>query len=199
MNRLSWHDQTRGLALATILGLGLGLVGCEEISTGSIEAGTGDSVQNLLGKTLTTENYEATATTVYTWQAEYLPQNVSQDRPNDRRIETFESSYRVNLNGEPAVQDFGEPDYQGLWWPALPPKPTVDDLEARQKQREVFEAPQLRKSVEYTLTFEQGGELITVATNDSVYREAVKGLQAQRPLQIAFGREEAYIRQAAIQ
>ena len=91
-------------------------------------------------ETLVTDNYEATAMTTYTWQAEYRPQGVTQDRPRESRIETFGSSYRVNINGQPVAEDFGSADEQGLWWPDLPPRPTVDDLEARLKRREAFSA-----------------------------------------------------------
>lgn len=229
MVQSSWHCRAQSICAVAALGLAAVLMGCGEVALNpspesaspapedtdlsaadpqaspSPSPPTGgeftapDALRGLLGTTLVTNAYEATATTIYTWLVEYTPQGVTQDRPNDRRIETFDSSYRVNINGEPAVQDFGNPDSQGLWWPALPPKPTVDELEARQKRREVFAEPQISKSVQYALTFEENGEMITVATNYSVYREAVRGLQAQRPIQLAFGRQEAYIRQAEVQ
>lgn len=157
------------------------------------------AITDTLGSTLVTDTYEATAMTIYTWQAEYHPQGVTPDRPNEGRIETFASSYRVNINGQPAAQDFGQADAQGLWWPALPPEPTVDELEARLKRREVFEEPQISKSVQYTLTFEQAEEMVTVRTEYDVYREAVRALAAERPLELTFGRQEAYVRDADMQ
>lgn len=211
MELLSGYHWVQRIGFGTCLGLAIALTGCDAAplnSSDSLETlenaaenfgnTASESLRGLLGETLITNRYEATATTVYTWLVEYSPQGVTQDRPSDRRIETFDSSYRVNVNGQPAVQSFGNPDSQGLWWPALPPRPTVDELEARQKRREVYGEPQINKSAEYTLTFEQDGEMITVATNHSVYREAVRGLQSERPLQVTFGREEAYIRQAEI-
>lgn len=169
------------------IGVGLALAGCQELATDS------------LGNTLVTDEYEATAITIYTWRAEYRPQNVTQDRPNEGRFETFDSSYRVNINGQPAVQGFGEADEQGLWWPALPPKPTVDDLEARQKKREIFEAPQIDKTVNYTLSFEQAGEIVTLRTEYGVYREAVRAHDDERSLKLTLGRQEAYVRRAEMQ
>ncbi|NJN21661.1 MAG: hypothetical protein HC812_11380 [Leptolyngbya sp. RL_3_1] len=171
---------------AAALGLGLALVGCNSLGTGDFNA-------------VITETYEATAMTTYTWQAEYRPQGVTPDRPREGRIETFGSSYRVNINGQPVAETFGSADEKGLWWPDLPPKPTVNDLEARQQQREVFEAPQISKSVQYTLTFEQDGEQVTVRTEYPVYREAVRGHEAGRPLQLSLGREDAYVRSAKMQ
>ncbi|MDA0268428.1 MAG: hypothetical protein O2890_10800 [Cyanobacteria bacterium] len=181
---------TQGWLKTTGLAVGLGLValgGCDQLATGSLE------------DIVVTDNYEATAMTTYTWQAEYRPQGVTPDRPREGRIETFGSSYRVNINGQPVAADFGSADEQGLWWPDLPPKPTVDDLEARLKKREVFSAPEINKSVQYTLTFEQGGEQVTVQTEYPVYREAVKGREGGRPLQLTLGREEAYVRRAEMQ
>lgn len=211
MERLPRCCQVKEICFGTCLCLAITIIGCTEVppdASDSLEnlektaENFGNTAQEslggLLGETRVTNRYEATATTTYTWLVEYSPAGSTQDRPRDRRIETFSSSYRVNVNGQPVVQDFGNSDSQGLWWPALPTRPTVDELEARQKRREVYGEPQINKSVEYTLTFEQSGEMITVATNHSVYREAVRGLQAERPLQITFGREEAYIRQAKI-
>ncbi|NER81809.1 MAG: hypothetical protein F6K42_20050 [Leptolyngbya sp. SIO1D8] len=156
-------------------------------------------VNEALEDTVTTDNYEATATTIYTWRVEYSPQGVTPDRPREERYETFESSYRVNINGQPVVQDFGEADEKGLWWPALPPKPTVDELEARQKNREVFSEPLIQKSVRYTLAFEEAGEMVTLRTEYPAYREAVRAHQAQRPLKLTLGRQDAYVRKAEMQ
>ena len=187
MHRVLMNRRVQGTYLAASLGMSLVLTGCGELTTDSFE------------DTMVTNDYEATAVTVYTWQAEYSPQGVTPDRPRENRIETFESSYRVNINGQPAAQDFGNADEKGLWWPALPPEPTVDDLEARQKRREVFSAPQIQKSVKYTLTFEEAGEMVTLQTEYPVYREAVRAGDAERPLKLTLGRQEAYVRKAEMQ
>jgi hypothetical protein len=187
MHKTLIRSRLKAAGVAAGLGLGVVLVGCDELATGSFE------------QTVVTDNYEATAMTTYTWQAEYRPQGVSPDRPREGRFETFESSYRVNINGQPVAESFGSADEKGLWWPDLPPKPTVDDLEARLEKRELFEAPQINKSVQYTLTFDQNGEQVTVRTEYPVYREAVRGHEAGRPLQLSLGREEAYVRRAEVQ
>lgn len=187
MKQIFTHHLLNVTLMVASVGTGLTLTSCAEL------------VSETVGETLVTENYEATAVTVYTWKAEYRPRNVSQDRPLEGRIETFESSYRININGQPVVQDFGDADEKGLWWPALPPKPTVDDLEARLQPREVFEVPLISKSERYTLTFEQAGEMVTLQTNYPVYREAVKGHQSERSLKLTLGRNAAYVRRAELQ
>ncbi|MEM9008383.1 MAG: hypothetical protein AAGE59_33350 [Cyanobacteria bacterium P01_F01_bin.86] len=190
------------ISLAFGLGAGLTLSGCGEASLDTFENSVETTVENTLDKlegTFIVDTYEATATTIYTWQVEYRPGGVTQDRPREGRIETFESSYRVNINGQPATQNSGSADEKGLWWPALPPKPTVDDLEARQKNREVFAEPQIQKDVQYTLAFEEAGQMVTLQTEYSVYREAVKANEAGRPLKLTLGREDAYVWKAEMQ
>lgn len=203
MPRLFTHHPAAIACLAIGLGASLTLTGCSEASLDTFEDSVDTTVENTLDKvegTFVVDSYEATATTIYTWQAEYRPSGVTQDRPREGRIETFESSYRVNVNGEPATQNAGSSaDEQGLWWPALPPKPTVDDLEARQQGREVFAEPQIQKSVEYTLAFEENGEMVALKTEYPVYREAVKASQENRSLKLTLGREDAYVWKAEMQ
>lgn len=160
-----------------------------QISVGLISALT------LTACTQTTLNtYEASATVTYTWQASYTPRTPVQDRPNDTRIERFESVSLVNQNGlEPPASVTG-PDEKGLWWPALPPEPTVDDLESRQQPDESYSVPELIKSVDYALTVDQAGTPVTLPTNYDVYRAAAKAYPNQRPLDITYGpRDESVI------
>ena len=203
MNRLFTQHLIAKACLTLGLGASLALTGCSEASLNTFENSVDTTVENTLDKlegTFVVDNYEATATTIYTWQAEYRPSGVTQDRPREGRIETFESSYRVNVNGQPATQSAGSSaDEKGLWWPALPPKPTVNDLEARQQSREIFSEPQIQKSVEYALAFDQNGETIALKTEYPVYREAVKANEAGRPLKLTLGRQDAYVWKAKMQ
>lgn len=178
----------RGLVIAVGLSASAVLTSCDEQALDRIE------------DTMVTEQYDATATTRYTWQVEYRPEGVTADRPREGRTETFESSYRVNVNGQPAVPSAGDAaDEKGLWWPALPPKPTVDELEARQQDDEMFAEPLIQQAVEYTLTFEEAGEMVTLQTEYPVYREAVKGKATDRSLKLTLGREDAYVWKAEMQ
>ena len=139
-----------------------------------------------------TSDYSATATVTYTWHVRYN-RDSGQDRPNDTRIEKFASVSLENQNGvRPGLAVTG-PDEKGLWWPQLPPKPTVDDIEARLDKNERPEAPELIKSVDYTLTVDQAGQQRTLPTSYEVYREAVKAHANQRPLEVILGPQDGSV------
>lgn len=164
--------------LATGIGVGLAIASCGEVVT---------------------NDFEAMAVTTYTWRAEYAPAGVSPDRPREGRIEEFETNSLVNTNGEPTVDPTGERDSNGIWWPAIPPKPSVDELEARLKDGERFSEPLIDKSAEYTLTFDNNGETVTLPTDYKVYRRAVQAYEGDRSLKLLLGPQDAYVQKAEIQ
>lgn len=139
-----------------------------------------------------TTDYSATANVTYTWQVRYNRDD-GRDRPNDTRLEKFSTVSLANQNGvRPGLAVTG-PDDQGLWWPELPPRPTVDDIESRQLDNEKPESPELLKSVDYTLTVDQAGQQKTLPTKYDVYRQAVKAHAAQRPLEIILGPQDGSV------
>ncbi|MBE9066300.1 hypothetical protein IQ260_06505 [Leptolyngbya cf. ectocarpi LEGE 11479] len=145
-----------------------------------------------------TTDYSATATVTYTWQVRYNRDD-GRDRPNDTRLEKFASVSLANQNGvRPGLAVTG-PDEAGLWWPALPPKPTVDDVEVRQNDSEQPEVPELIKSVDYQFTFDQAGQTVTLPTSSKVYRQAVKAHANQRPLNVILGPRDQSVINAEIQ
>lgn len=134
--------------------------------------------------TAITNRYEATAQTRYTWQVEYHT-DPAKDRPP--RYATFASTELLNRNGEKPVGAVTGPDDRGLWWGALPPRPAVDDIEQQQQFLEQPSAPQLIKSVDYRITFQQEGMPVTLPTNYDVYREVVKAKRSGAALELTFG------------
>jgi hypothetical protein len=154
--------------------LALGLTGCDE---------------------QTTSKYEATATVTYTWQVEY---SINPDKTNQIRREKFASTSLVNKNGERPGEAVTGPDDKGLWYPALPPRPTVDELEARQKSQETMSQPELLKSADYTITYESEGQTITAPTNYDVYRTVVKALPNQSTLQLTIGVDDKFVQKADV-
>lgn len=148
----------------SVLGCGtlaLGLVGCNSILT---------------------DRYEATAKVTYTWQVEY-----STPRDKRPRLETFAQSSLVNRNGQKPEGALTGPDEKGLWWPALPPRPTLEDMEQRQKSGENTSTPQLLKSVDYHLRYQVGEETVSLPTNHQVYREVAKAYPESLPLKFTLG------------
>lgn len=139
-----------------------------------------------------TTDYSATANVTYTWQVRYNRDD-GRDRPNDTRLEKFDSVSLENQNGvRPGLAVTG-PDNEGLFWPELPPKPTVDDIESRQDPNEQPEAPELIKSVDYSLTVDQAGVQKTLPTKYEVYRQAIKAHANQRPLEVILGPQDGSV------
>lgn len=170
--------------VSSLLFIGLVLSGCTQVSTNAYDA---------------IADFEATAKTTYTWQVEYVPRSISQDRPNDRRLEQFEATTVTNINGiRPEAAGSG-PDSQGLWWPVLPPEPTVDVIEARQRPGETPRSPEVIKSVDYAITFNKAGEPQTLPTDYDVYRQAVKAFEKDRPLALTLGPQDKSVLQAEIE
>ncbi|WP_225226142.1 hypothetical protein [Komarekiella delphini-convector] len=134
--------------------------------------------------TATTEQYEATALTSYTWQVKYANNLTSEPQP---RIETFAKTSVLNQNGVKPPGTVIGPDDQGLWWPTLPPKPSVDEVEQRKKSQEEASKPELLKDVEYKLTYRAGNAQKTLPTNYDVYRQVVKAYPTRQALQLTLG------------
>lgn len=169
-----------GLGGALLGGL-VAIAACETVSTNFV-----------------TTDYSATATVTYTWQVRYNRDD-GRDRPNDTRLEKFESVSLANENGvRPGLAVTG-PDDEGLWWPALPPKPTVDDIEARQGDNEQPESPELIKSVDYTMTIDQAGQQKTLPTKYGVYRQVVKAHGDQRPVEVILGPQDGSVLSVTVQ
>lgn len=146
----------------------------------------GASALTLTGcDTVTTNQYEATAQVTYVWQVQYAV-NLGGDRPP--RLERFASTSLSNRNGDRPDQAVTGPDDRGLWWPALPSRPTVDEMEQRQRSSdEQISTPELLKNVDYMLTYSAPGQTRTLPTNYQVYRQAVRAHADQRPLTLTLG------------
>ncbi len=143
--------------------------------------------------TATTEQYEATAITSYTWQVKYANNLTSQPQP---RIETFANTSLVNRNGVKPPGAVVGPDDQGLWWPTLPPRPSVDEVEQRKKSQEEAGKPELVKDVKYKLTYGVGNTLSTLPTNYEVYRQVVKAYPSRTPLELTLGVNDSSVEKA---
>ena len=127
--------------------------------------------------------YESTAKATYTWRVNY-----SNDPMEDKqgRYEEFESASIVNVNGgkpEGAVLQ----DDKGIWWPKVPPKPTIDQMEAgKKKSYEKIGKPELLQQVEYRVKFNREGERLNLPTNYAVYRQVARNYP-DTPLNFTMG------------
>ncbi|WP_374108478.1 hypothetical protein [Nostoc sp. XA010] len=134
--------------------------------------------------TTTAEQYEATALTSYSWQVKYANNLTSQPQP---RIETFANTSVVNRNGVKPPGAVVGPDDRGLWWPTVPPRPSVDEVEQRKRPQEEAGKPELIKDVKYKLTYGVGNSQNTLPTNYEVYRQVVKAYPERTPLELTLG------------
>ena len=141
---------------------------------------------------LTIEDYEASALTTYTWRVEYF---IS---PNEKlpRTEEFASSSLLNVNGKKPEGAVGEVNDKGLWWPALPPRPSLDEIEERQKPAERHSRPELLRTVKYHLRYEQDGREVMLRANYSVYRQAVKAYAKEQSLKLTLGINNGWVEKA---
>ncbi len=176
---------TSTMPVAAVL-VSVSVVGCTQVSTAELAESA-------------TTNFQAAAATTYTWQVEYIPRSIGQDRPNDRRLEQFEATTVTSINGIRPEAEGSGPDSKGLWWPVLPPEPTVDEIEDRRRTSETARPPEVIKSVSYTITFDKAGEEKTLPTDYDVYRQAVKASEKDRPLQLTLGPQDESVIQAQMQ
>ncbi|MEM8673685.1 MAG: hypothetical protein AAGF83_07410 [Cyanobacteria bacterium P01_G01_bin.67] len=115
--------------------------------------------------------YEASATATYTWRVNYQHDPLEDKRG---RYEKFDSTSIVNINGEKPEGAVSQDD-KGIWWPKLPPKPSIDEVEAgKKKPYEKIGKPELLRQVEYRVKFNKDGERLNLPTNHAVYRQVVK-------------------------
>ncbi len=135
--------------------------------------------------TITTQQYEATALTTLTWRVHYTNDPTE---GKQGRFESFASDSLLNRNGQKPEGAAVGPDDKGLWWPKIPPKPSLDEIEDRQKRPyEKPSRPELLRNVDYHITYSQNGQTMTLPTNYSVYRQVVKAYPQNTPLRLVLG------------
>ncbi|MBD2303834.1 hypothetical protein H6G80_35870 [Nostoc sp. FACHB-87] len=143
--------------------------------------------------TTSVEQYEATALTSYIWQVKYANNLTNAPQP---RIESFGTASVLNRNGlKPAGAVIG-PDDQGLWWPIVPLRPSIDEVEQRKKPQEEAGKPELQKTVKYQITYGAGEQQKTLPTNYDVYRQVVKAYPSRTPLELTFGLNDDSVEKA---
>ncbi|MBD2451121.1 hypothetical protein H6G76_29125 [Nostoc sp. FACHB-152] len=143
--------------------------------------------------TTSIEQYEATALTSYTWQVKYANNLTNAPQP---RIESFATASVLNRNGLKPTGAVVGPDDQCLWWPTLPPRPSIDEVEQRKKSQEEAGKPELQKTVKYQITYGVGEQQKTLPTNYDVYRQVVKASPSRIPLELTFGLNDDSVEKA---
>ena len=83
--------------------------------------------------------------------------------------------------------------------PAVPPRPTADELEERLQARERFEPPQLIQSAKYEITYQSNGESVTLPTKHALYRKVVKAYADRPSLKLTLGPNNSSIQKIELQ
>lgn len=123
----------------------------------------------------------ALADATYTWRVEYFTSR-SRGGPQGTRVEEFSSTRLRNQNGEKPGEAVTGPDDQGIWWPALPPRPSADEIDQHRQTGEFNDPPRLQRQVRYQLQCQDG----TLAADDRTYREAARSIRARRSVQVNY-------------
>ena len=139
------------------------------------------------------QQYEATAETTMTWRVNYAHDPMEDKR--GRYVE-FESTSLTNRNGNKPEGGVVQDD-RGIWWGKVPPKPSIDEVEAAKKQAyEKIGKPELLRTVKYYVTYEQDGKTITLPTNHGVYRQVAKAYPDRVPLKFTMGLNNGSVEKA---
>lgn len=123
----------------------------------------------------------AIAEATQTWQIEYYISKTS-GGINDTRVLPFQSNTLTNINGEKPPNAVSGPDDNGVWWAALPPRPTADEADQYRQSGERQDSPLLQRSVKYQLRCEDG----LLLTDAQTYREASRALRARQAVQVSY-------------
>jgi hypothetical protein len=142
---------------------------------------------------VTTKQYEATATTSYTWQVKYTDSLTNDPSP---RLETFATKSLLTRNGLKPNGEVIGPDERGLWWPTLPPRPGIDEVEQRKKPQSQASKPELLKAEKYQISYQVGDQKTTLPTNYDVYRQVVKAYPTRQALQLTLGVDDNSVEKA---
>jgi len=140
------------------------------------------------------DDYQAKAQTTLTWRVFY---SIDPHEAEKGRYQEFESNSLTIINGERPKLAYSGPDDEGLWWPAIPPKPSLDEIEAAAKSYEKFDRPELLRTVKYRVIFTQDGERLNLPTNYSAYRQIVKASRENKRLRFTLGINNGSVEKAA--
>jgi hypothetical protein len=121
----------------------------------------------------------AIAIATQTWEATYYISKTAGGL-NTQRSQSFQSNTLTNVDGKQPDNAVSIDD-NGIWWAALPPRPTADEVDQYRQTQEQNDPPQLQRSVEYQLRCENG----TLKTDAPTYREASRAIRAGQIVRVS--------------
>lgn len=124
----------------------------------------------------------AIARASYQWRVDYSPSRSTSSRIQERS-EFFEGSELINRNREEPDGAVSGPDGDGIWWPALPSRPSPEAIDNVRERLEVSDDPVLVHKVDYFLQCDAGD----LSTDSRTYRQASTVFRSGETLQVSFG------------
>ncbi len=128
-----------------------------------------------------TRCHTAVAIATQTWEVEYYI-NKTSGGLNTQRIQAFQGNTITNTNGEKPTDAVSGPDDNGIWWGAIPPRPSADEVDQQRQSQEHNDPPMLQRSGEYQLRCEKG----MLFTDAPTYREAARSIRAGQAVQVSY-------------
>lgn len=122
----------------------------------------------------------AIAVATQTWEVNYYIDKTSGGL-NTQRSQSFQSNTLTNLNGGRPL-DAVSGDDNGIWWAALPPRPTADEVDRYRRVQEQNDPPQLQRSIDYQLRCESG----TLKTDAVTYREVARTIRKGQAVRVSY-------------
>lgn len=115
-----------------------------------------------------------------TWQVDYYISKTSGGL-NSRRTQSFQSNTVTNLNGEKPTTAVSVDD-NGIWWAALPPRPTADEVDQHRDLQEQNDPPSLQRSVDYQLQCDE----TKLLTDAPLYREVSRAIRSRQVVTVSY-------------
>lgn len=128
-----------------------------------------------------TRCHTAVAIATQTWEVHYYI-NKTSGGLNLQRTQAFQSNTLTNLNGEKPNDAVSGPDDEGVWWAALPPRPTADEVDQQRQTQELNDPPTLLRSVDYQLRCQDK----TLVTDALLYREVSRAIRAGQAARVTY-------------
>ncbi len=128
----------------------------------------------------TTQCNSAIAVATQTWEVNYYI-NKTSGGLNTQRKQAFQRNTLTNLNGERPVDGVSSDD-NGIWWAALPSRPTADEVDQHRQLQEQNDPPLLQRAVDYQLRCENR----VLKTDALTYREASRGIRSGQAIRVNY-------------
>ncbi|MEM9567919.1 MAG: hypothetical protein AAF974_06385, partial [Cyanobacteria bacterium P01_E01_bin.34] len=103
----------------------------------------------------TTQCKAAIARAIYRWRVDYSPSRSTSSRIQERS-EFFDGNELINRNREEPAGAVSGPDGDGVWWPALPQRPSLETIDNAADRLEDSSEPTLVRTVDYFLQCDEG-------------------------------------------